>query len=102
MLQKAVSSITKTARPFLVGLVLAISIGLVHPTTPVNALEDGTYSCGAYGAGNYSEPTCNSIAPPDTGFAVLLQPNNLAILIGSLVVLGIGISVLWKLRRRKA
>ena len=73
-----------------------------------------TYSCGTYSSGAYSNNTsCNTssggsttgnggtVGAPNTGFAKLMEPANLAAVIGSLALVAAGVVVMLKSRNRK-
>lgn len=89
--------------------VLGVSL---HTALPV-AAQSATYSCGAYGGGNYSETECasggatgggtsqDSVKPPDTGFAKLMQPTNLIALIASILAILAGLGIIFHLRRQR-
>jgi len=86
----------------IVMITLSLSLGL--PSSRVYA-QTATYSCGSYGAGNYSTGgACDgdSVAAPNTGFAAKLTEPAVAIPIGlSLLALIAGIILLVSKRRKK-
>src|SRR5687767_1273145 len=84
-------------------ITLSFSLGLPPSNTYA---QTATYSCGTYGAGNYSNngDACNpdSVAAPNTGFAAKLTEPAVAIPLGlSLLALIAGIALLVSKRRKK-
>lgn len=85
-------------------ITLSLSLGL--PSSHVYA-QTATYSCGSYGAGNYStggacDSDSGSVAAPNTGFAAKLTEPAVAIPLGlSLLALIAGITLLVSRRRKK-
>jgi hypothetical protein len=89
----------------------------VATALPASSALAAAYSCGTYSSGTYSSASsCNGTAPgggtntggntdgvgaPNTGFAKLMEPANLAAIIGSLVLIAAGIAVILKSRRSK-
>jgi hypothetical protein len=89
-----------------VGLALfAVIACTAIPAQTSYAATTGSYSCGAYGQGSYSAGgSCagSTVGAPNTGFgAKLLEPANLATIIGSLLLLTVGVGILLKVRSRK-
>lgn len=100
--------------------VLALCVMLVGFCASValpapSALAAG-YSCGSYSSGSYSSSsTCadtsgggtnaggatDGLGAPNTGFARLMEPANLAAIIGSLALIVAGIIVIVRSRSRK-
>jgi uncharacterized membrane protein len=93
--------------------VLAIAVAFVGLSASValpapSALAAATYSCGSYSSGAYSANTAcgtstsgGGVGAPNTGFAKLMEPANLAAILGSLALLIAGIIVMLKSRSRK-
>lgn len=92
--------IQKWQRFALAATACGVIIGATVPAA--NSYAAATYSCGSYGAGNYSTSNCTSAAvgAPNTGFAKLLEPTNVMAIIASLALLGIGIGIIVKARRK--
>jgi hypothetical protein len=91
---------------------LAISAALLGVGASValpapSAYAAATYSCGSYSSGAYSANTsCGTstnggVGAPNTGFAKLMEPANLAAILGSLALLIAGIIIMLKSRSRK-
>ena len=87
-------------------ITLTLIVGFSFVFSPASALAatTGDYSCGSYGGGNYSEGgNCsnnNNIKPPNTGFALLLQPDHAVPLTVSLAAIIAGVTLL-VIRRKK-
>ncbi|HRK41101.1 MAG TPA: hypothetical protein PLN95_03425 [Candidatus Saccharibacteria bacterium] len=62
-----------------------------------------TYSCGAYGAGNFDENSCTGVGTPDTGYAQngLMGVSWDLVVIGGLAVIVLAASAFSLLRRKK-
>lgn len=109
MIQTSILKIRTTWRSLAVGLaLLGIVASAVVPAQTTLALDSGSYSCGAYGGGNYSHTAGSADCPgsnvsaPNTGFgAKLLEPTSIATIIGSLLLLVAGIAIILKLKSRK-
>lgn len=82
---------------------IALSFSLGLPSS-ANA-QTATYSCGSYGAGNYStngDACTTGVSAPNTGFAAKLTEPAVAIPLGlSLLALIVGILLLVSKRRKK-
>lgn len=87
---------------------LIVAAGISLPAPSVSAAA--TYSCGTYSSGAYSaNNSCNAssgtgtgtVGAPNTGFAKLMEPANLAVILGSLALLIAGIVIMLKSRSRK-
>lgn len=83
-----------------------ILLGTPALTTSSAGAADATYPCGTYSAGAYSNnQNCDgsgtTVTPPNTGFAKLTEPANLAAIIASLILLLVGIALIIKSRSRK-
>jgi hypothetical protein len=93
--------IQKWQRFALVAVICGVVFGATLPAADTYAAS-ATYSCGTYGAGNYSTSNCTSaaVSAPNTGFAKLLEPTNIMAIIASLALLGIGIGIIVKARRK--
>ena len=104
-------SIRRLSRYWQVGTVSALLLGLVAGISlpAPSAYAAATYSCGTYSSGAYSANTaCGSetgtggtVGAPNTGFAKLMEPANLAAILGSLALLVAGIIIMLKSRSRK-
>lgn len=94
--------------------ILGIIAGTALPAAP--AFAAATYSCGTYSSGAYSSNgACGTstgggtgssggtgtIGAPNTGFAKLMEPANLAAILGSLALIIVGIAIALKSRKRK-
>lgn len=104
MIQTSVLKIRTAWRSLAVGLALIGIIASVVPAQTTLALDNGSYSCGAYGGGAYSHTACtgSNVSAPNTGFgAKLLEPTSIAAIIGSLLLLIAGITIILKLKSRK-
>jgi len=102
---RALRSKINYVKIFLASLLFICGVSLASPVMHVSAASTHEYSCGTYSAGSYSNgggcPDDGSgIKPPDTGFAKLMQPSNLLAIIGSLLLLGVGVGIVVKLRKR--
>lgn len=82
-------------------------VTLIGTAVPAYAATS-SYSCGAYGQGNYStgDSTCTgTIGAPNTGFggvvSKLTQPSSLAAIIFSLLAIVVGITIVIKMRRKR-
>jgi uncharacterized membrane protein len=90
-------------------VLLSVIIGASLPAPSASAAA--TYSCGTYSSGAYSaNSACGSatsgsgtgtVGAPNTGFAKLMEPANLAAVLGSLVLLVAGIVIMLKSRGHK-
>ena len=112
MVLKSVREIKKKWRTVAAGLVFLFVAGISLPAPSVAA---AAYSCGSYSSGAYSEnATCATsgggsgtsdpvTAPgaPNTGVAKLMEPANLAAIIGSLALIIAGVIIVIKSRRSK-
>lgn len=80
---------------------IMVGVSLTIPSAQVGA-QGADYSCGSYGAGNYSTgEACNSVTAPNTGFAKLAEPA-IAIPLGlSILAIVVGIILLVKRRRKR-
>lgn len=98
--QKVKQFIQKWQRFALVAAVCGVVIGATLPATDTYAAA--SYSCGSYGAGNYSTSNCTTgaVSAPNTGFAKLLEPTNIMAILASLALLGVGIAIIVKARRK--
>jgi uncharacterized membrane protein len=89
---------------FLAVLALVVGVSLAVPSAVSLAQSTADYSCGTYGAGDYSQGgNCDAVSAPDTGFAAafatLTQPS-IAIPLGlSILAIIIGLALLIKKRR---
>lgn len=82
-------------------IIAMMTIGLVVATPSVHAQGTADYSCGSYGAGNYSNGnSCDTAAAPNTGFAAKLTDPAVSIPLG-LSVLALVIGAILLLKRRK-
>jgi len=119
MIQKSLRTLTKLQKSIAAGIAvfgLIVGISLAVPT-PAAFAADATYSCGTYGSGSYNDNTncagatsggttsgtdgANVPGAPNTGFAKLMQPQNLTAVIGSLVILAFGIGMIIRARSHK-
>jgi hypothetical protein len=102
MIKQKLQTLFNKGSMVVIGLLLAgfVAISTLSATTYA---ADATYSCGSYGHGAYSNNACNggAVGAPNTGFAKLMQPSNLIAIIGSLILLGGGITLILKARSRK-
>lgn len=107
MVLKSVREIKKKWQTVAISLVFLFTAGVSLPAPSAAA---AAYSCGSYSSGAYSEnAVCatgedsGEAAPgaPNTGFAKLMEPANLAAILGSLALLVAGIIILLKSRHKK-
>jgi hypothetical protein len=100
---------------------LALGMALVgfgaSVALPAPSALAAAYSCGSYSSGSYSSSstctddtsgggtdtggTTDGVGAPNTGFARLMEPTNLAAIIGSLTLIVAGIIIMIRSRNRK-
>lgn len=88
------------------------SVALPAPSALAAAYSCGSYSSGAYsssstcaddtsGGGTNTGGNTDGVGTPNTGFARLMEPTNLAAIIGSLALIVAGIIIMIRSRNRK-
>lgn len=86
---------------------VAALVALLGTALPAYAAT-ASYSCGAYGAGNYStgDSSCTgTVGVPNTGFggivSKLTQPTSIVAIILSVIAIIAGITIIVKIRRKR-
>ena len=93
----------KYIKSFLITAALVVGLGFALPSQPVAAQQaNATYSCGTYSSGSYNNnDSCNTVTPPNTGFAKLTEPGTIIPVGIFLAIIAAGIVVILKTRKQK-